>query len=413
MYYEIDIPNELYELAKSFDAQGSTLYVVGGYVRNSLLGIKNTDIDICADLDYEKAMKISTKLGYRSQLVNKNLGTVLIVANDKSFEYTQFRCENYRKGGSHTPESVSFVKDIKVDASRRDLTINALYYDILGHNILDFYNGMKDLRCGRLRAVDSPQKVFASDGLRILRLIRFASILDYKIEKNTKRYAKKYLSNLKDITKPRIVKELHELVYNKYNAPHCVSRAVKDYNHWHIWDQILGIKNIQPKVYDYDKVSLDAKYDLLLYSLVDKFVSKDLTAIDYYIHHILGKGGLQESNQHIDRVKHILIVTRLVPNKLSTIKYMQLDDISKEILKIANPSLYQKFENIKCDILNQKLPISKSDLAITASEIASIIGSENKISYVQELLLTNMLLGNLENTHSSIVEALNNIKDKL
>ena len=409
MYYEIDVPQELYELAKMVELEGSTLYVVGGYIRDTILGKKSKDIDICANIEFEKMMHIAKQLGYRSQVVNEKLGTVLITANNWQFEYTPFRKENYKKG-EHSPSHVSFVKDIKVDASRRDLTVNALYYDILKHNIIDFYGGVKDIQKGVVRAIETPQKVFSSDGLRILRLIRFACVLGFKIDSKTQKVARQYLYFLKDISKSRINKEFEQLIDNA-TVPNSIDRAIEYCNKWHIWDYVLGIKNIKATIFCYDDIVKENAYDLVLYSLMN--VAKDMTALDYYIDNILGKNGLQVSNEKIKNVTEAIHIAKLEPNIISALKYLNAGNVAKEILRVTNDKKYNAFEKIVYQIKKENLPTTKAELDITPQEILDIIQDKSKISFVQTLVLQNILLKNINNKHDEILQAIMNIKERL
>ena len=123
-------------LAEKFNSNGKKLYVVGGYVRNSLLGIGHTDIDITGALDVKTVAELCRGLGFRSQVVNKNLGTLLITTKNEQFEYTMFRAESYADDGSHIPVDVKFVEDIKVDAVKIGMlscpeTINVIYKKLL------------------------------------------------------------------------------------------------------------------------------------------------------------------------------------------------------------------------------------------------------------------------------------------
>lgn len=210
---EIEINNALKELNKLFLNHNTKLYVVGGFVRDSLLSVFVEDIDICSSLTNDELFKMLENTPFEMKLGSKKLGTSIICFNDAKFEHTTFRTEAYLQGGFHTPQEVTFVTNIKEDAKRRDFTINALYYDIQEDKIIDYFNGLSDLKKKMVKAILNPDHVFKSDGLRILRMVRIANYLNFKIERHTKKTAKKWLNQLNDVTKDRLFKEF-EIILN-------------------------------------------------------------------------------------------------------------------------------------------------------------------------------------------------------
>ena len=146
MISNLNPSKNLIRLAKCFKKEGALLFVVGGFVRNSLMQIPLSDVDICGNMPYEKAIEVANNNGFSAVVINKKLGTVLISCANEQYEYTCFRKENYQKGGHHSPSEVEFVTSVEVDASRRDFTCNALYYNPLTHEILDFYTALMKMK---------------------------------------------------------------------------------------------------------------------------------------------------------------------------------------------------------------------------------------------------------------------------
>ena len=156
MEIKIKVSDNLIILAKALSCP---LYIVGGRVRDSIIGYNNDDIDICSACSVEEVLDACKKLKYKVDVVNKRLGTLLIRPNENEhYEYTPFRKENYTKG--HSPDSVEFVRDISVDASRRDFAINCIYYNVLTGEIFDPYDGIKDINKKCVKCVETPSKVF-------------------------------------------------------------------------------------------------------------------------------------------------------------------------------------------------------------------------------------------------------------
>ena len=202
------ISSNLKKLAKLAADNGERIYVVGGDIRNQLLDSYKTDIDLSGTCNPEEIQKLAGKCGFKCQLVNDKLGSCLLTLNQEQYEYTPFRRDIYSDGGFHTPERVEFVKDIEVDVARRDFTMNTIYYDIEQGGYIDIFNAKRDIKHKLIKCIISPRHVFSSDGLRILRLVRFTCELDLNIERETFKAASRYAFQLKDISKERILKEI-------------------------------------------------------------------------------------------------------------------------------------------------------------------------------------------------------------
>ena len=205
----MELSADLIKLAELFAKKNSKLYVVGGAVRDYLLDLKYKDIDLAGSLPIENVIKLCEKLNLKTKIINKNLGTLQI--GKDQFEYTQFRVESYTNH-KHSPDSVEFVEDITMDVARRDISINSLYFDIIENRIVDLCHGQNDLTKKIIRTTNAPEITLKDDGLRILRIIRFASLLNFKIDKKTFRALKIFKANLKDIAKERILGELNQIV---------------------------------------------------------------------------------------------------------------------------------------------------------------------------------------------------------
>ena len=208
---------ELKRLAKLFPPE-RPLYAVGGCVRDEILGREVFDIDLTSACLQEEAEKYAKAAGMRVLLGSKRLGTVMI-KGEKSYEYTPFRVDSYPAGsGVHKPASVRFTEDIEEDARRRDFTVNALYYDILGGDTLDLLGGKADLDARLLRTVDDPRRVLGEDGLRIMRLYRFVAVLGFSAEEKTAAAAREMSGLLGDIAPERIRVELDKLLAGEHAA---------------------------------------------------------------------------------------------------------------------------------------------------------------------------------------------------
>lgn len=230
----IRLPPQLQALAQKINLP---LYVVGGYIRNQICNFPfSADIDICGPFLSGEFVKTGAKV----VPVNKKLGTALIIFEGERFEFTPFRKENYPKGGAHSPSAVEFIDDLRQDALRRDFTANAIYYDVLNGAFDDPLGGIKDAQSRVLRAYN-PDYTFNSDGLRLMRLCRFAAELGFSIDPKTFNSAKKNADKLRDIAAERKREELDKILYadQKYGIKDAHYRGLKYLTEINLWEYIL------------------------------------------------------------------------------------------------------------------------------------------------------------------------------
>jgi len=205
------------------------IYLVGGAVRNALLGLPLSDLDLCGEIAPDRLAKELDGL-FVVKDVNPRIGTVKLLRGKDSFEYTCFRRDSYPiDSGRHTPSEVTFVSSPEEDAFRRDFTVNAIYKRLSDGEILDPTGGLEDLKKRLLRTTRAPEAVFSEDGLRLLRLVRFAAELGFEIEKKTFAAAKKYAPLLQDISVERKREELDRILLAdlKYGVKGAVERALE------------------------------------------------------------------------------------------------------------------------------------------------------------------------------------------
>ena len=185
---------------------GYEAYIVGGCVRDSLLGLAVSDFDITTAAPPEKVIELFEK----TVPTGIKHGTVTVIIENEPIEVTTFRTEGIYKDSRH-PENVEFVSDLKEDLSRRDFTVNAIAYDG-DDGIIDLYGGLEDIKTRTLRTVRNPDERFCEDALRIMRLFRFASQLGFSIEENTEKSALSKLASLENISAERVFAELKKML---------------------------------------------------------------------------------------------------------------------------------------------------------------------------------------------------------
>lgn len=196
------------ELLDTLHRAGYAAYVVGGCVRDSLLGLTPHDWDLCTSALPQQGMELFGE----EKCIPTGLqhGTVTVKQGGGLYEITTFRTEGTYTDGRH-PDEVHFVPDVREDLARRDLTINAMAYNEK-EGLVDPFGGQADLQSGIVRAVGVPRQRFTEDALRILRLYRFAARFGFAIDPPTAQAAQELCAHLDCVSVERIEEELAKLL---------------------------------------------------------------------------------------------------------------------------------------------------------------------------------------------------------
>ena len=203
----ISTPNVL-KLFRVVEAHGGVLRFVGGAVRDAIAGIKGFDLDLATDLSPDELVEACEENGLRTIPIGIKFGTVGVLIDNQVLEVTSLR-KDVKTDGRHA--EVVFTSDWNEDASRRDLTINAVYADEKG-NVFDYYNGVDDLEKGIVRFIGSANQRIKEDYLRILRFFRFYSIFGKApIDRKALEACKENRDGLKQLSMERIRDELFKL----------------------------------------------------------------------------------------------------------------------------------------------------------------------------------------------------------
>lgn len=194
------------EIVGRLQRAGHTAYFAGGCVRDQLLGVEAKDYDIATSAKPEEVQKLFSRV---TDLTGKCFGVVRVLVDDEFYEVATFRQDGPYKDGRH-PESVRFAT-AEEDAQRRDFTINGLFYDPIAERLIDYVGGEADLRARTIRAIGEPAHRFAEDQLRLLRAIRFATRLMFRIEPKTWEAICAGASSIRTISAERIRDELNKI----------------------------------------------------------------------------------------------------------------------------------------------------------------------------------------------------------
>jgi poly(A) polymerase len=209
------------DIVRTLRERGHQAYLVGGCVRDLLLGLEPTDYDVSTDATPQEVMAVFPQ----TFAVGAQFGVVLVplpktpsgsaaVGSDERVpvvEVATFRSDLQYSDGRH-PDEVCFSKDPREDVLRRDFTINGLLLDPLTDKVLDYVHGREDLKAGIIRTIGDPEQRFAEDKLRMLRAVRFAARFDYKIDKATLGATRRLAAQIHQVSRERVRDELTKML---------------------------------------------------------------------------------------------------------------------------------------------------------------------------------------------------------
>lgn len=258
-------PRYINELLDEIESKGHEAYVVGGCIRDYVLGLTPKDYDIATSANPEKIIEIfkESKLSCVKGVVPTGLahGTVTIITEDEGYkdsvEITTFRTDGEYKD-NRRPEEVFYAQSIEEDLKRRDFTMNAIAFS-KEKGLVDIFNGMKDIDEGLVRSVGDPNERFVEDALRMLRAVRFAVTLGFSIEHETFIAAKSNSHLIKNISKERIRDELCKMLAS--SDPPKAMVMMKNIGALH-----LVVPELKAS-FGYDQNSKYHRYDLFTHTL--------------------------------------------------------------------------------------------------------------------------------------------------
>lgn len=384
---KISIPYKARLILNKLKKHGFSAYVVGGCVRDSILGKKPNDWDITTNAkpdDIISIFKHTVPTGLKH-------GTVTVLIDNTPFEVTTFRVES-KYENNRKPIEVFFVNDIENDLARRDFTVNALAYnDIDG--LIDYFNGIEHINNKLIKAVGNANERFNEDALRMLRAIRFSCQLNFHIEYETLKAIKSNSKLIQNISNERIKDELNKILIS--SRP---KKGIILLNNTNI------LKLILPEIKDFNfskellcrcliKDSLILKLCCLLISVDD--VTKTLSRLRY-------------DNKTNLRVSSLLKYKNISINNIDELsfKYM-LRDLGVDdffiLIKLKELMGYNKNDilNLKImakNIINKNEPLTLKDLNINGKDILSLgVKHGSDVGRILNLLLDHVLVNPSDN----------------
>ena len=201
-----ELPAYAAAVLRALEGAGFEAWVVGGWVRDALLGSASHDVDVCTAAPWQESERALLAAGLAVHRTGTQHGTVTAVSEGKPVEVTTYRVDGAYSDARH-PDSVRFVRDVREDLARRDFTINAMAYHP-ERGLLDMFGGADDLATGLVRAVGEARERFDEDALRVLRAVRFAARYGFDVEERTHEALAEFAPRLALIAQERIGQEL-------------------------------------------------------------------------------------------------------------------------------------------------------------------------------------------------------------
>ncbi|MBQ8763498.1 MAG: HD domain-containing protein [Clostridia bacterium] len=436
----INIPPQVNRAIEILCSGGHSAYVVGGAVRNIIMDIPVNDWDITTSALPSETLELFKD--YRTIETGIKHGTVTVIIDGMSLEITTYRIE-YGYTDNRHPDKVDFTDKVEDDLSRRDFTVNAIAYSPI-NSFVDPFGGCKDIEEKIIRCVGNPDKRFGEDALRILRALRFASVLGFEIDCETSKSIHKSMHLLKNISVERIFVELSkllcginaaEILHEYKDVIFCIlpelepmDNCVQNHER-HIYDvwghTVAAVKAIPP-----DPI---LRFAMLLHdSGKPHCKTTDQGGTDHFYSHgkiskniafeILSR--LKTSNKFRDTVCNLVEYHDFLPDKISKKTYKKyitrlgLETVEKLFLireadiSAQNPVFYDEAakqnkigKKILQDIIEDNSCIKISDLAVDGKKLANIgISPSPAMGKIMETLLDEVMDEKLPNDESALIE---------
>lgn len=448
MEYKINIPKGASDLIHILQKNGHSAYIVGGCVRDSILGRIPSDWDICTSATPLEMLCIFKD----KKVIETGLkhGTITVVVNGEPYEITTYRVDG-DYSDHRRPDTVTFTDDIKEDLKRRDFTINAIAYnDEVG--LVDPFDGISDIQYGIIRCVGSAEDRLAEDALRIMRAIRFASQLGFMIMPDVEDEIHRQCENLKNVSIERINSEFCKIVVSDGVCNHLVLYSdvfsliipelkdmflFKQNNPYHIYNvythTLMALGYCESK-------ELIVKLAVLLHDIGKPHSYQD---DEDGIRHFKGHGRVSANmtdeimkrmrfdNDTRNAVVELIYyhdVTLEVGkkyikrwlNKIGELQFRRLLQVKKADIKAQNPE-YEKdrleklseIEVLLEAVLSEQLCFSLRDLAINGNDVKNtmMIKEGKDIGFWLDVILNKVIDGELNNTKDDLIYYMTGITD--
>ncbi len=436
------LDTESRQLLALLEQAGYRAYAVGGCVRDACMGRAYADIDLCTSALPRQTEAVLAAAGIRYIETGLQHGTVAAFLNGKTYEITTFRTDGSYTDSRH-PDGVTFVPQVETDLARRDFTVNAMAYHP-AQGLVDPFGGQADIKAKCLRCVGEPRRRFTEDALRILRALRFASVLGFTLEDETEKAVFALKERLLLVSAERIFIELKKLLLGDWAfevliryreiigvvVPELVPAfACAQHNSWHVYDVFTHIaKSVEaaPK---------DAELRLtMLFHDTGKPACKttDEKGIDHFYGHPavseqlaktalerlkISRAGLQRILPLIHYHDHCIVteeksikrwLNRLGPAGTLDLIDVKTADLAAQNLARTQPEIEELYRTkaLLREILERGDAFSLRDLNVGGRELLALGYRGKAVGAVLDALLSAVIAGEVENEQQALLDYL-------
>lgn len=386
-YSEMPLPGDVEYIINKLTENGYRADVVGGAVRDFLLGKVPHDYDITTSADPNEVKAVFKDL----KTVDTGIkhGTVTLVLNNKPYEITTYRHEEGYTDSRH-PDKVVFTRRIEDDLSRRDFTVNAMAYS-KANGVCDLFGGISDLEKRIIRTVGNARERFTEDALRILRALRFASLLDFEIEDSTSSAMSALAHKLSLISAERIYSEWKKLLAGK--GAYRIASQYQDI-----------VRTVIPALHLPDRLNMDIferadpvlRFAALIFSADENECQKTLDIL------------------RVDNKTKNLIMTLISNADISLQNKTEMkralsrigEENTKSLIEFRELICFGKGEKAVLDLVLSSGECYKlSDLKVKGGDLITLLGAGKKTGEVLSALLNAVIDGELENEKGTLLSA--------
>jgi len=439
----IVIPKDVQYIIETLESNGYEAYVVGGCVRDSILGRIPKDWDITTNALPLEVLNIFKSLELNVIETGLKHGTVTVMINHVGYEITTYRVDGEYEDSRH-PKEVKFVNDIIKDLARRDLTINSMAYNF-EKGLVDPFNGLEDLNNKIIKCVGSSEDRFNEDALRMMRAIRFSAQLGFEIDTQTQSAIYNLYQNLKNVSAERIRDEfnkillndsikIYDLIYSRLINIFMPEFKIRGFNQNNPYHDLTLLDHTLKSVKIVEN-ELHLKLVMLLHDLGKvKTQTTDENGISHYYEH--PSVSVEIASMILDRMKYdndtkdkVLILIGYHDCNLESRKAIKRalnkmgEDLLRDLIKVkwadilAQNPVYAKerlmtlveTEQILNEIINQKECFSVKDLDINGKDLMELGYKQGReIGYTLNELLKIVIEDNSLNTKEKLIGIIKN-----
>ena len=434
----MNIPNGVKNILNTLNASGESAYIVGGAVRNSIMGRTVNDYDVTTSALPDKIEDIFSD--FSTVNVGKSFGTVVVYVEGTAVEVTTHRKESGYSDGRH-PDGVLYTESIHEDLARRDFTMNAIAYSENG-GYIDPFGGISDIKKRTVRCVGNAEERFNEDRLRVLRAIRFSSELGFELHEDTAKAVHAYANKLDGLSKERISAELCRLLCGEN-----VKQTLTEYS-----DVIISAIPALERIYKYDQGNPYHIFDLYEHtvncvSYIEPALHLRLAALFHDIgkplcksvdtegiFHYKGHPAVSEAisysvlkglrlptklcqtvctliKYHDERISPDSVRIKRLMSKMGADMFFDLLKLQKADILSQNPKFYSRLESLNevyrqaNEIVKTGTALNVKDLKINGNDIVALgVRPGRQVGEILNALLDGVVSNKLYNDKDMLIE---------